>query len=291
MKRSNFFYQAKQVVMLLMSILVLSGCRYKSDAFKAMEQEKDSLLLEEQKKTAELNQMLSVINLIEENFTQIKEAENYVTFQTNQEQVADDSLERIVQDIELIRKTLVENKSQITSLRNQLASSRTASGEMKRLIARLTGQIEEHVQTITTLQEQLALKDIRIQELDELVLVMTDSISVLHKDVSGKESQLAMKDEQLNKVWFVFGTRKELREQEIYTRNGLLEEGFNKDYFLEADARTLTDISLYSKKAKLLTNHPVSSYQYDRVNDFLVLRITDYKKFWEISHYLVIEVD
>lgn len=276
---------------LLFVIMLFPACNRTSDAYKALEQEKDSLLLEEQKKTAELNQMLSVINLIEDNFDQIKTAENYVNFQAGQQEIAQDSIGRIVNDIELIRKTLVENKSQIANLKSQLASSRKASGEMKRLVARLSAQIEEHVKTITTLQEQLALKDIRIQELDDLVMTLGDSISSLQANVSGKESQLVQKDSQLNKVWFVFGTRKELRQQEIFTRNGLLVEGFNKDYFLEDDARTLTEIPLYSKKAKLLTNHPVSSYQFEKVNEFQVLHITDPKKFWEISHYLVIEVD
>jgi len=276
---------------LLFVIMLLPACNRTSDAYKALEQEKDSLLLEEQKKTAELNQMLSVINMIEDNFEQIKTAENYVTIQAGQQEIAQDSIGRIVNDIELIRKTLVDNKSQIENLKNQLASSRKASGEMKRLVARLSAQIEEHVKTITSLQEQLALKDIRIQELDELVMTLGDSISSLQASVSGKESQLTQKDTQLNKVWFVFGTRKELRQQEIFTRNGLLVEGFNKDYFLEDDARTLTEIPLYSKKAKLLTNHPVSSYQFEKVNEFQVLHITDPKKFWEISHYLVIEVD
>ena len=68
-------------------------------------------------------------------------------------------------------------------------------------------------------------------------------------------------------------------------------DGFNKNYFLEADSRSLTEISLYSKKAKLLTNHPASSYVLEKVNEFLVLKITNPVKFWEISRYLVIEVN
>jgi len=48
---------------------------------------------------------------------------------------------------------------------------------------------------------------------------------------------------------------------------------------------------LYSKKAKLLTNHPSSSYVLEKVNEYLVLKITDPNKFWEISKYLVVEVD
>lgn len=285
MKRLN-----KSILFMLMCVSFV-GCNYKSDAYKTLEQEKDSLLLEEQKKTAEIKQMMSVMNLIEENFTKIREAENYVTFQTTQEQITEDGMDRIVQDIDLISNTLLENKNQISGLRKQLSMSKTASVEMKRLIERLNSKVDEHAKTITTMQEQLALKDIRIQELDNLVLSLNDTVTVLKGDVIEKEIKITVQEERLNKVWFVFGTKKELRDQDIYTRNGLLEEGFNKDYFLEADARTLNEISLYSKKAKLLTNHPVSSYEFEKVDDFLVLKITNPDKFWEISHYLVIEVD
>ena len=285
MKRLN-----KSILFMLMCISFV-GCNYKSDAYKTLEQEKDSLLLEEQKKTAEIKQMMSVMNLIEDNFTKIREAENYVTFQTTQEQITEDGMDRIVQDIELISSTLLDNKNQISSLRKQLSMSKTSSVEMKRLIERLNSKVDEHAKTITTMQEQLALKDIRIQELDNLVLSLNDTVTVLKGDVIEKEIKITIQEERLNKVWFVFGTKRELRDQDIYTRNGLLEEGFNKDYFLEADARTLNEISLYSKKAKLLTNHPVSSYEFEKVDDFLVLKITNPDKFWEISHYLVIEVD
>jgi DNA repair exonuclease SbcCD ATPase subunit len=281
----------KRVFLMVIPVILLTGCQYKSKAYQSLEQQKDSLLLEEQKKMAEINQMLSVINLVEENFQQIKDAENYVTFQANQEEVQVDSLSQMVQDVELIRKTLVENKAQITSLKHQLAQSKAATGELKRLVARLTAEVDDHVRKIADLQEKLAMKDIRIKELDELVLALGDSISSLQEKVTDKEAQLNRREQEMNKVWYVFGTKKELREQEIYTRNGLLEEGFDKMYFMEADARTLTDIPLYARKAKVLTNHPASSYRFDKVNEYLVLHILDPKKFWEISRYLVVQVD
>jgi chromosome segregation ATPase len=254
----------------LMVPMVLTACNYKTDAYKSLEQEKDSLLLEEQKKTAQLNQVMAVMNLIEDNFTQIREAEDFVTFQTGQEQLTEDSMQRVVENLDLIKTTLTDNRKQIDSLKKQLNKSKFASKDLKKLIERLNGKIEEHTQLITKLQAELALKDIRITE---------------------KDNTIASQDVQLNKVWYVFGTRKELKEQEIFTRNGLLEEGFNKSYFLESDIRKVTEIALYSKKAKLLTNHPASSYVLEKVNDYLVLKITNPNKFWEISHYLVIEVD
>jgi len=271
--------------------MVLASCNYKTDAYKTLEQEKDSLLLQEQKKTAQLNQMMEVMNMIEDNFDQIKEAENYVTLQTNQEQVGEENMSKIIDDLDLIKNTLTNNRMQIANLQKQLAKNKTSAKGLVKLIARLNKKIEEHTLTITTLQEQLALKDVRIKELDELVIALNTNLDDLQVNVSQKDEQISSQDKQLNKVWYVFGTRKELKEQEIFTRNGLLEEGFNKNYFLEADMRNLTELNLYSRKAKILTNHPVSSYLLEQVNDYLVLKITNPTKFWEISRYLVIEVN
>ena len=281
----------KKWMFCLLIPMVMTSCNYKTDAYKSLEQEKDSLLLQEQKKTSQLNQMMAVMDLIEENFDQIKEAENYVTFQTKQEQITGDSMSKVVEDLDLIKNTLIDNRKQIASLQHQLSKSKSASRSLKKLIDRLNKKIEDHTLVITQLQEQLALKDIRIKELDELVISLDTSVDEFQTNVSDKEEQLSTQDKQMNKVWYVFGTRKELKEQEIYTRNGLLEEGFNKNYFLEADQRNLTELSLYSKKAKILTNHPSSSYVLEKVNDYLVLKITNPTKFWEISRYLVIEVN
>jgi len=281
----------KKWMLCLFVPMMITSCNYKTDAYKTLEQEKDSLLLEEQKKTSQLNQVMAVMNMIEENFEQIREAENYVTFQTAQEQIPQDSISRIVDDIDLIKNILTDNRKQISNLKRQLAKNKSASKDLKRLIDRMNKKVLEHTQVITHLQEQLALKDVRIKELDQLVIELNTSVEDLQSNVSQKDVQLSSQEKQMNKVWYVFGTRKELKEQEIFTRNGLLEEGFNKNYFLEADMRNLTEISLYSKKAKLLTNHPVSSYVLEKADQYLVLKITNPAKFWEISRYLVIEVN
>lgn len=281
----------KWLVCVLLPVLAVS-CQYKSDAYKALEQEKDSLLLEEQKKSAQLNQVVAVMNTVEENFDELLKAENYVTFQTtNQEGIAEDSMQQLVDKLDVIKSGLLDNRKQIESLRRQLKQSKSVTRDLNKLIDRLTKKLEEHTQTITKLQSDLALKDIRIAELDELVTELNNEILDIQEDVVQKERTIKSQDAQLYKVWYVFGTRKELKAQDIYTRNGLLEEGFNKGYFLEADSRKLTEIPLYSKKAKLLTNHPASSYVLEKVNDYQVLKILDQVRFWEISKYLVLEVN
>ena len=47
----------------------------------------------------------------------IKEAENYVTLQTNQEQVGEENMSKIVSDLDLIKNTLTNNRMQIVKVK------------------------------------------------------------------------------------------------------------------------------------------------------------------------------
>ena len=96
---------------------------------------------------------------------------------------------------------------------------------------------------------------------------------------------------QLNTAWYVFGTKKELKEQRIMVDGKVLQSSFNKNYFTKIDIRVDKEIKLYSKSAKLLTTHPSSSYTLTPdANKQYVLRITNPQIFWSTSKYLVVLV-
>jgi hypothetical protein len=95
----------------------------------------------------------------------------------------------------------------------------------------------------------------------------------------------------LHTAWFVFGTKKELKEQNILDAGEVLRSNFNKDYFTKIDIRIDKEIKLYSKSAEILTSHPAGSYTLQRdANKQYVLRITNPDAFWHTSKYLVIQV-
>lgn len=96
----------------------------------------------------------------------------------------------------------------------------------------------------------------------------------------------------MNMAWFVFGTKSELKEQKILQKGDVLQsDDFNKDYFTQIDIRTDKEIKLYSKSAKLLTNHPEGSYSLVKdAKGQYILKITNPNKFWSVSRYLVIQV-
>ena len=93
-------------------------------------------------------------------------------------------------------------------------------------------------------------------------------------------------------VYYVFGTKKELKAQKILQDGDVLKSNdFNRDYFAKVDYRVKKVIPLYSKSAKILTNHPAGTYRLDRdANKQYTLRITDPDRFWSVTKYLVIIV-
>lgn len=105
------------------------------------------------------------------------------------------------------------------------------------------------------------------------------------------EKRLNKQDKKLNSAWFVFGTRKELKEHNILDKGEVLRGDFKTDYFIKIDIRIDKEIKLYSSSAEILTTHPAGSYtlQRDAKNQY-VLRISDPERFWSISRFLVVQI-
>lgn len=191
-----------------------------------------------------------------------------------------------------------ENKEQIAKLQSMLKNSKTNSSQLKRAVESLTQELNAKTQRIEELQAELASKNIRIQELDAAVTDLNAVKSELTAENEAKAKTVAEQDKALNTAWFVFGTKKELKDQKILSGSGLFKKGsvlkdgdVNKDYFTQVDIRTTKEIKLYSKDADILTTHPTGSYALEKDDkDQLTLKITNPKEFWSVSKYLVIQV-
>ena len=140
-------------------------------------------------------------------------------------------------------------------------------------------------------------KDSLIAQLGGQVENLGKDVETLKSDNESKQTKINEQDETIHTAWYVFGTRKELKEQKIITSEGIfspsrvLKSDFNKSYFVRIDARKTKSIPLYSTRAKILTSHPKSSYTLEKDNGNFVLLILDTEAFWSVSKYLVIEVD
>lgn len=290
----------RKLAFLVVCAAVVASCDSFSGGSKGqLKAENDSLKMELNQRNAELDEMLGTFNEISEGFRQINAAENRVDLQRGA--VAEGSptaRQQMASDIEFIRKQMEENKQQIDKLQQMLKSSKNNSAQLKRAVDQLTQELVTKTQRIEELQSELASKNIRIQELDAAVSDLSTQKEQLTAENEAKSQTVSEQDKALNTAWFVFGTKKELKDQKILSGSGLFKKGevlqdaeVNKDYFTEVDIRTTKEIKLYSKSADILTTHPDGSYALEKDDkEQLILKITNPQEFWSVSKYLVIQV-
>ena len=286
----------KKLSILAVCALAIVSC--KNEAPKqdlATVQLRDSLNQIIAQKDNEINDMIATFGDIEEGFREITEAQSRVTLAKQGE--GTNSAMRIKENMQFIQQTMRQNKELINKLKQQLRESSFKSEELKKLIDNMQQQLEEKEAQMQALREELDKKDIHIAELDETVANLNTDVNQLTEETTQKSQTISQQDKQLHTAWFVFGTKDELKKQNILTKDGmfsktrLLEKDFNKDYFTKIDIRIDKEIKLYSKSAEMLTSHPSSSYTLaPDANKQYVLRITDPDLFWSTSKYLVIQV-
>ena len=268
----------------------LTGCNNgKNDSAAQNTAQADSLNGIIAQKDSEINDLLGTLNEIEEGFQQISEAEHRVSLAKDGEGV--NKKQKLKEDIQFIADRMKQNRELIAKLQKQLANGTLKGAQLQKTIEGLQKQLEEKDAQLQTLREELDKKDIHIAVLDETVNNLNTKTNRLTAESNQKTETINAQDKQIHTAWYVFGTKKELKEQSIIQDGKVMTGNFNKNYFTKVDIRNLSEIKLYSKSAKLLTIHPSSSYSLVRdANKQYTLHITNSQLFWSTSKYLVVLV-
>ena len=281
----------KKLIIASLCLATLAGCQdNKSKVDNAVTAERDSLNKVIAQKDNEINDIMSTFNQIEEGLREIGQAEGRISVARDGEGA--NRTQRIAENMQFIRQTMQQNRELIDKLRTQLRESSINGEQLKKTIESLALQLEEKDKELQQLRAELDAKDIHIMDLDEKIANLNTNVSNLSSESAKKSETIRAQDKQLHTAWFVFGTKKELKDQQILKNGKVLQGNFNKEYFTKVDIRVDKEIKLYSRSAKMLTSHPSSSYTLQRdANKQYVLRITDPQLFWSTSKYLVILVD
>ncbi len=281
----------KKILLTLTCALALASCSHSNKNSQGSESERDSLMQVIGQKDEELNDLIGCINEIQEGFQRINEAEGRVTIATGTIE-NNSSKETIRENIFFIQDAMQKNRDMIAQLEQKLKTSSFNVSALEKTIASLQKEMAEKDGCIQEMIATIAEKDSIIFRQGEQIDNLSNNVNALTEENREKSETVASQDKELNKAWFVFGTRAELKEQKILRHDDVLRSSdFNKNYFTEVDIRTMKEIKLYSKKAELLTNHPEGSYKLAKnQKGEYVLTITDPKKFWSVSKFLVVLV-
>ncbi len=287
----------KKVFVLLLGAGVLFSCTNfgkkvtESDEYLKLQAEKDSLEAVLKTSDAETQEMMAVISEVEANFDKIREAEKYISTQSGQSgEMSHDTKKRVNDNFQMIQEILKRNKAQLAELNKKYAGSNKQVASLQNTIDRLNKEMQESSARLVELQSELAKRD-------EAIAQLSSDITELAQYAEEQSTTIKEQDKSLHTAYYVFGTANELKEQKILSGGFLkstkvMQDTFNKDYFLQIDIRQVTDIPLYAPKAKLWSTHPEGTYEFVKgANDNLTLQITDTQRFWSLTKYLIIEVN
>lgn len=280
----------KKILCFVSCLAVLTSCDYFTREKEQLTAQNDSLTVALSEKQFALDQAMQSIADIQEGFRVINEAEGRVAIQTGVEGVTD--AQRLKEDLQFIQQKMEENRKQIEQLQKKLNARGSEAASLRKVLANLQQELADKTASIAALHSELAQKNFRIAELDSAVVMLTTDVNTLQEITDAQHEVIEQQVTQLHTAWFVYGTAKELKEQNILKDGKVMSSAdFNKNYFTEIDTRDDSVFPLYAKHAKLLTVHPAGSYEFTKdESKQLTLSIIDAEAFWSVSRYMVILV-
>ncbi len=287
----------RKVFILLLASATIVSCTNmgknvkESDEYRALQSQLDSIQAAMQVSDSETQEMMEVISEVESNFEKIREAEKYISTQSAKTgEMSGTTKTQLKDNFQMIQDILKKNKEQLADLNAKYTGSNKQVTSLKATINRLNKEMEESSTRLVFLQNELSKKDEKIVQLSE-------DINDLSQFAEEQNTKIKEQDKSLNSGYYVFGTASELKDQKILSGGFLkstkvMQDTFNKEYFLQIDIREVTQIALYSTKAKIWSSHPEGTYEFQKAtNGNLTLVITDTQRFWSLTKFLIIEVN
>jgi seryl-tRNA synthetase len=275
------------------SIIAFFSCQnvQENPEFLKLQHEKDSLAELSNLRGDEVMGFLGDLNSIQENLNEIKATENIITVNKGTGgELSVDTKEQIQNDINSIYEKMKENQEKLAKLKRKYKNANKKISALEKTIKLFEEQLKMKNDEINALNLQLAEMNIKVVEL-------TTTIETLEAEGEEKDNVIVSKDDEINTVYYAIGTKKELIANNVITKEGgfiglgkssKLKGDFNKEYFTKADLRTLKEVSVFAKKATLITTNPESSYKFEGTGKVDKVIITNPEAFWQASKYLVI---
>lgn len=295
----------KKYLLSIAVLAMLASCSVEdSQEYKDLQSKTDSLEAAASQNQQELDEYKDMLGEIEANLDSVTRNETMIT-ELNKEGYATQK-ERIDAMLKNIETYMAANKEKVEALE---AKSKANSGKNKSLasaVAKLKAQLAEKEtainalkQTIVGLTEQVDSLSKTVQEKDAAIAQRESEIASRDNALMEKQRSLDAKETELNTVYYIFGTRKELLTSGVIVKEGNIlkkipkpSAKMDRSKFKTANLKTLSEIKLGITKTKeVITQHPTDSYYFAAEGKEVTLKITDAAKFWSLSKYLIVSID
>jgi len=263
--------------------LMLSSCVESSKKYKELLAEKEAVVLENQKIEEEYNAALGIISDVENNLAAIREAEGLMLIQGENATQRDQLNSELIQ----IKESMAVNRARLDSLSTVIEKSNKDRSQLRSTIKKLKAQLAEKEAVIADLQAQLAQKDQEIEGLNTQVATLNEDLTKVTAENEEQSRIIAEQIEELNTVYYLGATKKELKEKGILTAKYILRQDVPTEAFTKIDKREVKEITFEAKKVRVLSAHPTESYTLVKNEGQVVLQISNPELFWSVTKYFV----
>jgi uncharacterized coiled-coil protein SlyX len=259
-----------------------------------MEVQKISLSDKVTARDSAISEWMTTFGEIEKNIALIKEKEHVISINSSNKELSRDNRQQVLDDMKYINTLLEQNKQKIASLNAQLKKSGGTMKVLESKISELEASVKVNENEISELKNSLVNKKFEVEQLNTAMIVMQDTIAQ-------KNEKINYQTYEMNKAFIACGTFKELKANGLLTKEGgfigfgktkSLVGNFSDSSFKQIDITVTKSIAVNSKNAKLISEHPVNSFQVirDKNKNVESIEITDPVQFWKISKYAVVEI-
>lgn len=282
----------KYFLLLLIPVFVASCGREAKKKAEELQARNDSLMTQTMQKDEAINEFVRSINDIQSTLDTIKMKENVINLSTERGgEMKQTAKEQIKTDIQTIYSMMLKNKDQLAALSKKLKGANMKVDQLQKMVNRLEADIATKTAQIEELRSNLAKMNIKFEAATLKIDTLSKTVNAQGEKLNDQTQTIAQQEEALNTAYYVIGTSKDLKKNGVVKKGDVLSD-FNKELFTKIDIRNTLEISILSKKAKILSSHPSAAYKFTGDKKIIQsLQILDYKAFWSNSKYLVIMVD
>ena len=241
---------------------------------------------ESAEKDSMINESLTFFSEIQSNLDAIELKKDEIRIRTNNRELTTDDKTWMIEQIKHINHLREENLKTIKQLNGKLKASDIKIKQLEKMINELIQSIRDKDQEIDILQQDLVSLDIAYAKLFDAYQEKAEQVEEL--------------TEELNTVYYTYGTEDELVKNKVIERkNGFigigksirLVDSFNERYFVKFNMVEEDVIEVEGTELKFITDHPSKSYTLKNIGRNTEIRIKNPREFWKVSNYLVIVVE
>ena len=257
-----------------------------TERISELESQIKQIKFDEQQKDLIIDESLIFFDEVQANLATIEFKKNEIKALTETENLTSEDKNWIIEQIKHIQSLREINTRKINLLSKKVFDSNIKINELNSMIERLALEIQD--------------KDNQLVELEDQLMQMDKQYSQLFDEYLKKTSIAEELENELNRVYYTYGSEKELIENHVLQKkNGILgigkkiylSDAFNEKHFTEINRLSKTELMIEGQSLKLITNHPISSYELIPNGNTTKLTIKNPTEFWKISKYLVITSD